>query len=81
MRPISVLRVWRKDRGLTMLEIFQATHVAPSQISQIELGKQDPSLRTAYRLHLFTGLPMEDFLRDRAVIEASVTPWMPVSEA
>jgi hypothetical protein len=44
------LRLWRKQNGVTLMELANVSKTTPSSISRIENGKQLPSLSLLVRL-------------------------------
>ncbi len=58
---------WRHDHGRTLTELAEAAGCAPSHLSQIERGKNYPSLALIAKLKAITGgrLAAEDFMPAR----------------
>jgi DNA-binding XRE family transcriptional regulator len=62
------LRVIRKQRGMTLRELGRRVNVSASLISQIELGKVNPSVATLYGLVDGLGTTMEELLVGAEVV-------------
>lgn len=56
----NALRVYRKARGLSQLELADAVEVTRQSIIAMEAEKYDPSLPMAYRLAAFFDVPVEE---------------------
>ena len=54
------LRGYRKQRGLSQLELADAVEVTRQSIIAIEAEKYDPSLPMAYRLAAYFDVPVEE---------------------
>lgn len=54
------LRGYRKERGLSQLELAEAVEVTRQSIIAMEAEKYDPSLPMAYRLAAFFDVPVEE---------------------
>jgi transcriptional regulator with XRE-family HTH domain len=62
------LRSSRRARGLSLRDLAQRLGVSPSLISQIELGRANPSVSTLYALVSELGVSLDDLLfTDRRV--------------
>lgn len=51
--PVSLLRLERKRRGLSVRAVADAVGYAPSNLSRLELGQQTPPRPVARALHGF----------------------------
>ena len=56
------LRSSRRERGLSLRDLAQRLGVSPSLISQIELGRANPSVSTLYALVSELGVSLDDLL-------------------
>lgn len=56
----NALRVFRKARGLSQLELADAVEVTRQSINAMEAEKYDPSLPMAYRLAAYFDVPVEE---------------------
>jgi putative transcriptional regulator len=56
----NALRVFRKARGLSQLELADAVEVTRQSIIAMEAEKYDPSLPMAYRLAAYFDVPVEE---------------------
>lgn len=54
----ATLRKARRDRGLTLHQVEERTGISYSSISDIELGKRQPTLETLERLAAAYGLEL-----------------------
>jgi transcriptional regulator with XRE-family HTH domain len=61
--PENRLRTLRKEHGLTLEQLSQATGLNPSTLHANEAGGRDISLANALRLACFYGLSLEDVWR------------------
>ncbi len=74
------LRASRQARGLSLRDLAQRLGVSPSLISQIELGRANPSVSTLYALVSELGVSLDDLLftdrrpADRPTPEAEARP-------
>ena len=63
MTPLSSqnrLRILRKERGLTLLQVSEATGLAFSTLHAAETSEREVTLRIALRLAQFYGLPLNN---------------------
>lgn len=60
------LRTIRLRSGLSLRELARRLELSPSSISQIETGKQQPSVRTLYALVSEFGVTVDEVLFDQA---------------
>jgi transcriptional regulator with XRE-family HTH domain len=60
------LRAIRLRSGLSLRELARRLELSPSSISQIETGKQQPSVRTLYALVSEFGVTVDEVLFDQA---------------
>lgn len=59
------LRILRKRRGMTIMELADAIgYTAYSHISEIETGKREPSLRFVLKVSEFFSVTTDQILRD-----------------
>lgn len=60
--PVTLLRLERKRRGLSVRAVAEAVGYAPSNLSRVELGQQTPPRTVARALHAFFGgaVPLGD---------------------
>lgn len=65
------LREYRRRQGLKQAQLAHKCRLSASMISQIELGYVEPSLSTAYRIHLATGVSLQRMARFHANISGS----------
>jgi transcriptional regulator with XRE-family HTH domain len=79
------VRAAREQRGLTLRELARRVNVSPSFVSQIELGKANPSVATLYSLLAELGTTLDDLIGESPVssapelVEASpAEAWPPV---
>ena len=58
---MTLLRIKRKERGLTLQEVARAVGVAISNLSRVERAQQSPSSAVALRLYRFYNqeIPLE----------------------
>lgn len=59
------LRAVREERGLSLRELARRINVSPSFVSQIELGKANPSVGTLYALVSVLGITLDDLIGDQ----------------
>lgn len=64
MENIHPMKSWRRanDR-MTLAELAAKVGVTPSHLSEIENGKNEPSLELAVRLSRETGIEVAEFVR------------------
>jgi transcriptional regulator with XRE-family HTH domain len=62
----SRLREERERRGISLRELARRVRVSPSLVSQIELDRVNPSVRTLYTLVTELGMTMSDVFGDIA---------------
>ena len=62
----SAIRAAREARGLSLRELARRIHVSPSFVSQVELGKANPSVGTLYALVAVLGTTLNDLIGDEA---------------
>lgn len=53
------LREYRRRQGMLQAQLARKCGLSASMISQIELGWVEPSLSTAYRIHVVTGVSLQ----------------------
>jgi len=59
----SYLRIYRKNKGLTQLQLGEALgKIPPQHISNMEHGRRPISLKMARKLSLLLGAPVEKFI-------------------
>jgi transcriptional regulator with XRE-family HTH domain len=58
----AALRATRETRGLSLREVARQVEVSPSFISQVELGKANPSVGTLYALVSVLGVSLNELL-------------------
>ena len=56
------VRAAREQRGLSLRELARRVNVSPSFVSQIELGKANPSVATLYSLLAELGTTLDDLI-------------------
>ena len=56
----AALRAARGSRGLSLREVARQVDVSPSFISQVELGKANPSVGTHYALVSVLGISLNE---------------------
>src|ERR671921_265211 len=59
------LRSSRRARGLSLRDLAQRLGVSPSLISQIELGRANPSVSTLYAIVAELDISLDELLFDR----------------
>lgn len=63
----NVLQVWRTAGGLTQEELAREVGVTRQTINAVEIGKQTPRLKLAFKLADYFGCGIEDiFYRKRS---------------
>jgi DNA-binding XRE family transcriptional regulator/mannose-6-phosphate isomerase-like protein (cupin superfamily) len=65
--PVSLgqaLRATRERREMSLRELARRVNVSPSFVSQIELGKANPSVGTLYSLVTALGITLDDLIGD-----------------
>jgi transcriptional regulator with XRE-family HTH domain len=60
----QAIRAVREQRGLSLRELARRVNVSPSFVSQIELGKANPSVGTLYALVSELGTTLDDLMGD-----------------
>lgn len=70
------LRRWRKDKGVTLADLAERVRVKPSHLSEIERGRNTPSLALAAKLSRETAgtdgkpiVPLDAFVRPEEVAQ------------
>jgi transcriptional regulator with XRE-family HTH domain len=58
------IRTVREQRGLSLRELARRVNVSPSFVSQVELGKANPSVGTLYALVSELGTTLDDLMGD-----------------
>ena len=58
------LRTARKERGLTLDALAQASEVSKGTLSQIEQNKANPSVTVLYRVAIALSIPISDLVED-----------------
>ncbi len=64
-RPVQLgpaIRAAREARGLSLRELARRVSVSPSFVSQVELGKANPSVGTLYSLVSVLGTTLDDLI-------------------
>jgi transcriptional regulator with XRE-family HTH domain len=75
------IRAAREARGLSLRELARRVRVSPSFVSQIELGKANPSVGTLYSLVSVLGTTLDDLIgeppgeSDPEPVDASPAGW------
>lgn len=68
--PVSLgqaLRTIRERRELSLRELARRVNVSPSFVSQIELGKANPSVGTLYALVTVLGITLDDLMGETTI--------------
>ena len=60
----QAIRAVREERGLSLRELARRVNVSPSFVSQVELGKANPSVGTLYSLVSVLGTTLDDLMGD-----------------
>ena len=60
----------RKERGLTQLQLAQASNISLAVIAGVESGRRNPSKEMAKRLSSFFGVPIQAFIFEDATTDA-----------
>lgn len=72
---------WRKEKGMTQLQVAQALHVSDSAVSRWESGESYPDITLLVPLADLLGRSLDDLLRDqkkyRDVHKKDVEEWLP----
>ena len=63
----QALRATRERRELSLRELARRVNVSPSFVSQIELGKANPSVGTLYSLVSVLGITLDDLIGETTV--------------
>lgn len=88
-RPVQLgqaVRAAREQRGLSLRELARRVSVSPSFVSQIELGKANPSVGTLYSILAELGTTLDDLIGAQPASpgpESGNAPpdtWSPVTE-
>ena len=61
----QAIRAVRERRGMSLRELARRVEVSPSFVSQIELGKANPSVGTLYALVSVLGTTLDDLIGER----------------
>lgn len=56
----SLLREWRKYRGMTQVELASSSGLSQGAIAQIETGKRNPTVETARKLATVLNCDIDD---------------------
>jgi transcriptional regulator with XRE-family HTH domain len=64
------IRAAREQRGLSLRELARRVNVSPSFVSQIELGKANPSVGTLYTVVSVLGTTLDDLIGEQPVDSA-----------
>jgi len=59
------IRAVREERGLSLRELARRVNVSPSFVSQVELGKANPSVGTLYSLVSELGTTLDELIGER----------------
>ena len=70
----QAIRTVREQRGLSLRELARRVNVSPSFVSQVELGKANPSVGTLYSLVSVLGTTLDDLLGDASDDNAAAVP-------
>ncbi len=70
----QAIRAVREQRGLSLRELARRVNVSPSFVSQVELGKANPSVGTLYSLVSVLGTTLDDLLGDASDDDAAAVP-------
>src|SRR5581483_7280097 len=68
------LRAAREAHGISLRALAKQIEVSPSFISQVELGRAKPSVRTLYALVTALGISLDDVMTDE---EPPAVPLVP----
>src|SRR3954453_21849340 len=68
------IRSLRRDRGLTLLQAANASGLSQPFLSQLELGRARPSMRSLHRIAVALGTTQQALLAAAAQPEAGSTP-------
>jgi transcriptional regulator with XRE-family HTH domain len=63
------IRALREQRGLSLRELARRVNVSPSFVSQIELGKANPSVGTLYSVVSVLGTTLDDLIGEQQPTE------------
>ena len=61
----AAIRATREEQGLSLRELARRVEVSPSFVSQIELGKANPSVGTLYALVSVLGTTLDDLIGEQ----------------
>ncbi len=75
----QAIRAAREQRGLSLRELARRVNVSPSFVSQIELGKANPSVGTLYSLVSVLGTTLDDLMGDSSDEDAGSGPLVDAS--
>ena len=70
----QAIRAAREQRGLSLRELARRVNVSPSFVSQVELGKANPSVGTLYSLVSVLGTTLDDLLGDASDDDPAAVP-------
>jgi transcriptional regulator with XRE-family HTH domain len=70
----QALRAARKSRGMTLTQVATAAQLSQPFLSQLELGRARPSMRSLHRIALALGTTQQALLAAAATPEPRATP-------
>ncbi|MGI5128294.1 helix-turn-helix domain-containing protein [Pseudonocardia sp. CA-107938] len=70
----QVLRAARKTRGMTLVEVAAAAQLSQPFLSQLELGRARPSMRSLHRIAVALGTTQQALLAAAAPPDAGAAP-------
>ncbi|HEX6150631.1 helix-turn-helix domain-containing protein [Nocardioides sp.] len=76
----QALRTTRERREMSLRELARRVNVSPSFVSQIELGKANPSVGTLYALVTALGITLDDLLGDQTGAAGPASDGAPAAE-